>query len=185
VTVVAAGQEGAMAIAPTPTSAPHWYKKSVELPAGGPHVSVATSGNLTLQALSKEAICKVTDTEEIWNPLGGGAGQDSVTAFKLQCKSKNLCPLHTSTEVLAKGLPWPSHLLAGAPVRDEIEQIKLEVRCNGGYLDEFTGALTPEVGAGALVFGAGSGALHDGFGNPATVSGSDKLKAPPGKITAQ
>ena len=72
-------------------------------------------------------------------------------------------------------------------IRDEIEKVRLVVKCNAASAgDEFEGTLTPEVGNGVLIFGGpGGGTLFDGSLNPMTVSGKDKLKAPPGKITAK
>jgi alpha-tubulin suppressor-like RCC1 family protein len=183
VSAISAGQEGSIAIAPTPAAGPHWYKKNLELTPGAAHVTATTKGTLTLHALGKEAVCKVVDGEELWNRIGGG-GEDSITAFALTCKTSKLCP-HTTTEVIASTLPWPSHLIAGSPIRDQIEQIEIEVKCSGSYLDTFLGTLTPEVGNGVLDFGSGSGSLHDLSGNPATLTGSDKLTAAPGKVTAQ
>jgi alpha-tubulin suppressor-like RCC1 family protein len=169
---------------------PHWFKGNVELPPGGPHQNMTTKGALTFHTLGVATVCKLKDEEKIWNPLGGGAGEDEVTLFTLgstKCGSTpQVCPPHTSTEVISKGLAWPSHLIYVAPViRDEIEKIKLEVRCGGTYVDEFEGTLTPTVGDGVLEFGNGSGQLKDGAGNITTVTGIDKLKAPPGAITAQ
>jgi hypothetical protein len=170
---------------------PHWYKKGVLV--GSAPIPVATSGVLTLSALSTAIKCKVNDSEQIWNPAGGGPGEDLVTAFTLSnCKSKGsaACP-KGAVEVLANGLPWPSRLFStpppGSVIRDEIVKIRLLVRCFPGTPgDEFEGSLTPQVGKGVLIFGGpGGGTLTDGGGNPMTVSGPDTLKAPPGKITAK
>jgi hypothetical protein len=163
-------------------------QKNVELLKGAAHVNVATIGVLDFHALGTETRCKLKDKEEIWNPLGNAAGEDAVTAFALSsCKSRPaLCPPHQRVEVISNGLTWPSHLISGSPVRDAIEHIKLEFRCSGGgVLDEYQGTLTPEVGSGVLTFGTGLGELEDVSNTKATVTGTDKLKAPPGKITAK
>ncbi len=168
-------------------AAPHWYKKAVLL--SGPPLTVATSGTLTITALGATISCKVSDAEEIWNPAGGGAGEDLMTGFTTtSCKTKvgnSACPKGPSA-VLANGLPWPSHLIPGTPIRDEIQKMRLIVRCVAGTVGtEFEGSLTPEVGNGALIFGGpGGGMLFNGV-NPMTVTGKDKLIAPPGKITAK
>lgn len=169
-------------------AAPHWYKKNVLV--GTAPVTVATKGTLILSALSTTIKCKVSDTEEIWNPASGGAGEDLMTAFTLTgCKTtgSSACP-KKAAEVIANGLPWPSRLVvagSGAIV-DEIMKMRLLVRCIPGTVgDEFEGTLSPEVGNGLLVFGPGSGALTDASLNPLTISGNDKLVAPPGKVTAK
>ena len=183
----------ALAVMPAAAQAePHWYKKNVLV--GASPVTVATSGSLTFSALGTNIKCKVSDTEEIWNPAGGGAGQDLVTTFTLSgCKIKEASPIcpKGAAEVTANGLGWPSHLVTtpppGSVIRDEIEKVRLVVKCNAASAgDEFEGTLTPEVGNGVLIFGGpGGGTLFDGSLNPMTVSGKDKLKAPPGKITAK
>jgi hypothetical protein len=171
---------------------PHWYKKGVLV--GSVPVPVKTAGALTLNALGTTVKCKVTDSEEIWNPASGGPGQDLVTAFATsKCKTTAVSPVCPKgpAEVIANGLPWPSHLFTtpppGSVIRDEIEKIRLLFRCIPGTPgDEFEGSLTPEVGNGVLIFGGpGGGQLLDGSSNPMTVTGSDKLIAPPGKITAK
>jgi hypothetical protein len=171
-------------------AAPHWYKKNKAITPVP--VTVVTSGNLTLSALGMTIKCKVNDAEEIWNPSSGGPGEDLVTSFTLSgCKSKPstaACPKKAVVEVLANGLPWPSHLVSLPPIiRDEIQKVRLVLRCLSGTVpDEFEGTLTPEVGNGLLVFGGpGGGTLLDGASNPMTVSGKDKLTAAPGKITAE
>lgn len=182
----------AFAIVPAAAqAAPHWYKKGVLI--GSTPVSVATSGMLTLNAFATAIKCKVSDTEEIWNPVGGGAGQDLVTNFVLTgCKIKMpspVCPPGPAV-VQALGLGWPSHLFStpppGSVIRDEIEKVRLKFECSTGTGDEFEGSLTPLVGNGVLIFGGpGGGTLLDSGSNPMTVTGNDKLKAPPGKITAK
>ncbi len=172
-------------------AAPHWYKKNVLL--GSAPVTVATSGALTLSALGTVIKCKVSDSEEIWNPASGGPGEDLVGAFTLsKCKVKAASPVcpKGAAEVLASGLSWPSRLLSTPPpgpvIRDEIAGVRLTIVCSTGVGDEFVGSLTPEVGNGVLIFGGpGGGTLFDGASNPMTVSGKDKLIAPPGKVTAK
>lgn len=185
----------AFAVVPAAAQAePHWYKGTTLI--GSSPITIATSGNLTLNTLGASIKCKVTDAEEIWNPVGGGAGQDSVTAFMLTgCKNKVAsasCPKGPIT-ITAEGLPWPSRLFSTPPpasvIRDEITKIRLNVGCAGSagtVGDVFEGSLTPEVGNGTLIFGPGSGSLLDSGSNPLTISGVDKLKGPPkGKITAK
>jgi hypothetical protein len=169
-------------------AAPHWYKKNVLV--GPAPVPVATSGMLTLSALGTEISCKVKDAEEIWNPVGGGPGEDLITGFTLtNCKAKksSAACAKGAVEVLANGLPWPSVLVAGIPIWDEIQKVRLLIRCNPGTIpDEFEGTLMPEVGNGALIFaGPITGTLFDIFLNPLTIVGKDKLISKPGKVTAK
>lgn len=181
----------ALAVIPAAAQAvPHWYKKNVLV--GSAPVPVATTGALTLEALGTKVKCKVKDTEEIWNPASGGPGEDLMTGFTLTgCKSmpgSSACP-KGPVEVLANGLPWLSKLvsiLPGPVIRDEILKVRLLLRCIPGTPgDEFEGTLSPEVGVGVLNFGPGSGTLTDASLNPMTVSGKDKMTAPPGKVTAK
>jgi hypothetical protein len=183
-----------VAFAAVPAAAqavPHWYKKNVLV--GSAPVTVATSGALTLEALGNVITCKVKDAEEIWNPASGAPGQDLMTAFTLSgCKNKkatSACP-KGAVEVLANGLPWPSMLVtvpSGVGIRDEILKVRLQIRCVPGTVgDEFEGTLTPLVGNGVLTFGGPEGGtLTDSSSNPLTVTGKDKLTAPPGKVTAK
>jgi hypothetical protein len=182
----------AFAVVPAAAQAvPHWYKKN--LAVSPVPVTVATSGALTFEALGNTIKCKVSDAEEIWNPSSGGPGQDLMTAFTpLKCVNKTVSPVcpKGAVEVVANGLPWPSHLVTvpgSTVIRDEIEKVRLQLKCiPGAITDEFEGTLSPEVGNGLLVFGGpGGGTLLDGSLNPMTVTGKDKLKAPPGMITAK
>ena len=186
-----AGTIAALVAVPAAQAAPHWYKQK-KLLTGAP-LAVPTGGGLVLNALGLTINCQVTDTEEIWNPVGGGAGEDLVTAFAFSpCKvtvASSACPLGPVT-VLANGLPWPSQLFSTGPptpeIRDRIEKVRIWFICVPGTPpDEFEGTLTPRVGVGKLIFGPGSGTLLDSSSNPMTVSGVDKLKAPPGVVRAK
>lgn len=159
---------------------PHWFKGKVELTSVP--VTVTTAGNLTLVAAGATIKCKVNDAEEIWNPVGGGAGEDLMTAFNFsKCKvtaGSSACPTKAFVEVLPNGLNWPSHLLPGPPIRDEIQKMRIIIRCLAGTPpDEFEGSLSPEVVKNKLVFGPGSGALTDPFSNTLEITGSDTMMA--------
>ncbi len=185
----------AFAVVPAAAQAePHWYKK-LKAVTSTP-VATTTIGALTLKALGVEIKCKVNDKEEIWNPAGGGAGEDIMTGFALiNCKNKVAtpeCPKGPIT-VKAENLPWPTRLVTtpppGSAIRDVISGVKLVLGCVNSAGEPgiaFEGTLSPEVGAGTLIFGGpGGGTLFDSFLNPMTVSGIDKITAPPGKITAK
>lgn len=185
----------AFAVVPAAAQAePHWYKNNV--PVGPGHVTMATKGMLVFSVLGVTIKCKLNDSEEIWNPIGGGAGEDLVTAFALTgCKNKvasPVCPKGAVT-IKSEGLPWPSRLVStpppGSVIRDEILKIRLLVGCagsSGTVGDEFEGSLSPEVGNGILIFGGpGGGTLFDSGANPMTASGIDKLMVPKSNITAK
>ena len=180
----------AMAVVPAAASAaPHWYKGTKQVVGT---VVTKTGGNLTFTSPMATIKCKVSDTEEIWNPSTGGAGEDLVTAFVISACNvtvgSSACPKKGSTPVVAaNGLPWPSVLVAGTPIRDEIMKVRIRVACNAGAIpDEFEGTLLPAVGNGKLEFGGpGSGELQDPFLNKMEVSGNDAIVAGPGKIKAK
>jgi hypothetical protein len=164
---------------------PHWFQGKVEVTSP---TTVTTGGLLTFTTPMATIRCTVTDAEEIWNPIGGGAGEDSMLSFALTgCKVKvgsSACPKKGSTPaVVALGLPWRSILVAGTPIRDEFVKVGFQVACNAGAIpDEFFGSLSPAVGKGKLVFGGpGSGNLEDAFSNKMEVAGNDTLV---GKYTA-
>ena len=175
-------------------AAPHWYKKNVQVGAG--HVTAATTGTLTIEALGAKIKCKVNDKEEIWNPASGGSGEDVMTGFALvKCKNTVAspgCPTGP-LPVTAENLPWRTLLVTvtttPVTIRDEIFGVRLNVGCAnsaGTTGDVFEGTLSPQVGNGDLIFGGpGGGTLFDPSLNPLTVTGKDNFKAPPGKITAK
>lgn len=179
-------------VATAAQAAPHWYKKNALV--GSTPVATTTSGTLILKTLGAEIKCKVNDKEEIWNPSSGGAGEDVMTGFALiGCKNKiatAACP-KGKISVIAENLPWRTLLVSTTPpsvIRDLIFGVKLTVGCSnsaGALGDVFEGTLSPEVGVGTLIFGPGSGTLLDPFSNPLTISGVDKIVAPPGKVTAK
>lgn len=182
----------AVAFAAVPAAAqaaPHWYKKNVMV--GSSPVTVTTAGTFTLASTNETIKCKVTDAEEIWNPSIAAAGQDLITSITFSgCKAKPLssaaiCGKKAAVTVIPTGLPWGSELIPGTPIRDEI-RMKINVGCSAGTVPvEWGGALTPEVGNGLLVFGGpGGGLLTDPSSNTMTITGNDKLTAPPGKITS-
>jgi hypothetical protein len=171
---------------------PHWYSNGKRIPEGTPE-PVKTSGTLEFTAtlgLSTATLkCKAADTEVVENPLGGLAGIDEMTALAFSgCVLVPKCPAADKLEVVAKP-PFPSELIAGTPIRDEISAITVDVKCAGSNPASvvYTGTLTPEVATtSALVFGPGSGSLTGSNTATATVSGTDKLTGPTGdiKVTA-
>ena len=163
-------------------AAPEWEKNNVLL--GATHVAVSTKGVLAVSIQSVGVVkCKVTDTEEIWNPGSGKPGEDSFTAFgPAPCKGTTaLCTSHTYT-LVPEGLPWASVLVAGTPVRDEFSP-KFGLECNSVVVDKLHGTLTPEVALNLLNFSLTSGTLTDSGGNSVDVIGKDKITGS-GKVKA-
>jgi hypothetical protein len=177
-----------------PPCLPRWYSNG-KLIKPGEVEPVATAGTLVLRSTIsngkevKEYVtkCKKKDKELITNPPEG-AGVDEVTEWVLSgCSAKpSPCPVGTKLEIISQNLNWPTHLIAGPPIRDVIESIVWEVKCSGTLLDIFSGTLAPTIGNSIDLFGPGSGTLTDPLGNTLTVTGKETLKGPPGdeKITA-
>ena len=168
---------------------PHWTwgpKPTEEIPAGKA-VPITTEGTLgfTVTPISGKPMktkCKVEDRELIENPIGGGPGIDTMTAFVISgCTGKAACSTGALIAFQATGLPWASELLAGPPIRDEIKGVEIQEQCNGLVLSTYTGTWTPEVKGTNLKFGPGSGTLEDAFKNKLNITGSDKMIGPPPK----
>jgi uncharacterized repeat protein (TIGR01451 family) len=163
---------------------PHWYAGGAKL-AEGSTDTVTSKGAITLQLSGSVGIkCKTTDKETIENPIGGGAGVDSLTELALSsCKQSpkaSACAKGETLTVAPLGLPWSSRLLAGPPIRDRVNAVEIAISCTKGTYDLLKGSLTPVVGGtSALEFGAGSGELTESRGSgKATVAGTEKLKGP-------
>ena len=117
--------------------------------------SVATSGSLAFTVSSKlgptrTIKCKVTDTEIVENPSGGGAGVDEMTTFSLTgCTTKAVTPCTSAAIIATVGIvpPWSTELFGPAPtIRDRIKGMEIEFKCsNGKVLGNYKGELTPEV----------------------------------------
>jgi hypothetical protein len=179
----------ALTAAPAIAQAEPYWTSNGKVIAEGQVETVNTAGTLVFKVLGTTVQCKLKDQEKIQNPVGGGAGTDEMTVFTLTgCAAKpSPCPGSTKTEIIAHLLPWATELVSGTPIRDEIKGMELEVKCsNGTVLGNYTGALTPAVGASVLEFGAGSGQLED-LSKTMTVSGIDKMTGPTGdtKIGAE
>ena len=119
--------------APTMAQAegPRWFtetkmtQKLVSAPT-----PVATSGSNRVSFCDRsEKIptvkCIVKDNEIINNvptKTGESIGVDEMTQFELvECHGESPCLPPSQPQILAAGLNWPSHLVAGIPIRDEIE----------------------------------------------------------------
>ena len=162
-------------------------------------VQVTTKGTLILTALEREIECTVKDAGSIWNPAGGGAGEDEITEFtNTNCKvikGSAICTVATELEVLAVNLPWYTILenIGGVIERQNlrgiggVKGIEIAIDCNKTVEDVFTGMLTPKIGVNVAEFGAGSGELEDAAKHKATVAGKDEIEGPVGKrgVTAK
>ncbi len=157
---------------------PHWYQGKVLLTSPA---TVSTAGSLTFSSPSEVVKCTVADSEEVWNPVGGGAGMDLMLGFTTsKCKvtkATAACPKKGSTPtVLANGLTWPSFLQAGTPIVDEILKVRLIVGCLAGAVpQEFEGSLSPTVEKTKLLFGGPSSTLENVLKEKLEVSGKDTM----------
>jgi len=197
----------AFAVMPAVAQAqPHWYRNGTIIKAGKT-VKVTTHSvlpGLDFKALGVTITCKVvTDKGTVTNPTSGGAGYDNITNFvNKECTATPASPCKTGEtleltalkgeEPLTAENEWPSTLLAGPPIRDEIREIEIWIECNKAgtktVLDTFTGTLTPKIVNGTTGTEAGcaagtdtvaefdepgSGFLLDPAGNKGFPSGKD------------
>ncbi len=160
----------AFAVMPAAAQAePHWYIHG-KLVGPAPGKRTTFKGPITFQVGTTIITCDLRTKLQVWNPMGGGAGEDDTDEFTLKkCESAPvLCP--KQIEVIGNGLPWPSHLIAGLPIRDAIEGVELEFKCQGGGGGGglpwvCRGTLTPGISENGLEFsGPGSGELDCGDG---------------------
>ena len=142
--------------------AAQWFSDGKLIPVGKVE-PVATKAKLTvtLRAPTGAPIgtikCKVKNKETIQN--GPNGGTDEITAIKFTgCKGKPSPCAAGAVAIVPLNLPWPSSLVAGPPIKDEID-MALEVKCGGALFSVYEGTLKPEVGKSVLVFGPGSGML--------------------------
>lgn len=169
---------------------PHWYGNG-KLLKEGQVVPVTTSGTLTLTNVlggDFAVRCAVKGKETIENPAGGGAGTDELAEFVLSNCSARSAPCPEQTEIVARTLPWSTHLTPGRPTRDVIEGVELQLNCGTGtFVDSYTGTLMPTIGTSVAKFGAESGELRDQVNRKATVTGTVRFKGPRGdqEITAR
>jgi hypothetical protein len=174
----------ALVVAPAVAQAePHWYLGSTPLKPGK-KMTIKTEGKLlfSIPGSTIQVSCAVKDVETLLNPVGGGAGVDSMKSFKLSGCGPNPCPVLSSgkqgaLKVTALKLPWASRLLEVPPIADEISGIELEFSCKKVPFITVSGTLFPWVNPGFLEFTTATGTLSG-----MNVTGID-LFNPPG-ITA-
>jgi hypothetical protein len=181
----------AFALAPTAAQAAHWNKNGT-LVGPNPGVQVMTWGKLTLKIVKGGVpggffTCKVADAGNVWNPEGGGAGEDQMVLFAFyECESEGICPAGLQAEVVAENLPWATLLTEVEPptIRDEIKGIKLLVKCVNAkkveaelkFLEK--GSLKPHGNKG-------TSGLHPGFLEFDGSSGELEQEGSGGTITAK
>lgn len=190
---------------------PHWFSNNVLLPETPPEAKtpVTTKGTLTLEdkeiaaPLVVRLTCKVVDAGNVWNPAGGGAGKDEITAFEEEVAGKSCSAVVLpeppggkceKAEFVANGLPWSTKLLAGLPIRDEVEGISVTVTLTNCPAIgtppalTYTGPLTPKIVNGvegvsnsfAEFDQPGSGSLTSGAGTKGSITGNDEIEGPIG-----
>jgi len=193
----------AFVVAPAVAQAqPHWYSNGVRIKEGTKEkpnkVAITTStrtGKLRLEdaTLGKHIESTIADCGFVWNPAGGGAGEDEITCFTETNTVGNVCKEGEKETTKPTKLPWKTILLAGPPIRDEIIGAEIDIECNGVVVATYEGNLTPEIKNGAPVatckeatdsfaeFGTGSGFLtNTATGTKATVTGKDFIEGPAG-----
>jgi hypothetical protein len=174
----------------------------VRIPVGNPvNFTLEGAPTITYHILGGEFTCSDKGKGTIENPVGGGAGTDSITEFVNTECAPSVPPCRTGDTVeitfsrggkpLSATNKWPSTLLAGPPIRDQISEIELKIECNEAgtktLWNVYAGTLTPKVGSSTLEFDLGSGALKDREGHAFTWTGSLDLEGPAGDrgITAK
>jgi len=145
---------------------------------GTTKVQVITFGKLKLTAPGPLVLeCKVIDGGNIWNE--GGVGKDEITAFtNYECKAEPAagCP---EPEIIAKGLPWKTELIAGP--KDKITGIQVTVFCAHVEGPTFKGTLEPTITQPTeahpllATFTGTTGELENAKGEKAKVEGKDAL----------
>jgi hypothetical protein len=160
---------------------PHWYIGSVRIPEGK-KVTLKTGGTLTFtETFSGTAVtCSVVDAEVVYNPVGGGAGLDSMKAFKVTHCAPPPCPSKNGVVrplvVTALNLPWASKLVGVSPIADEFTGVELKFQCKGSSVFQtYSGTLSPWVGLGQLEFNSPTTGMLGTLG----VNGIDTILAPP------
>jgi hypothetical protein len=145
--------------------------------------AVTTFGVLTLESGGATATCSVSDRGKVWNTLLANPGLDEITAFENYECTSNFCTAGLS--VTTAGVPWPTELIAGPPIKDKIgtagKPVKVTLACTTPATNDlFEGTLEPEWvngtqanGGTSFVNFAKTPGLKTSGGVTATVSGKD------------
>jgi hypothetical protein len=191
-------------------AAPHWYKcvhvgggasqyrdsscsektgtgeyERVRLPFTEEKLRVKTFGKLALEASNGATInCFVDDHGKIWNTILEKPGLDEVQVFENYECTSNFC--ETGLAATSEGLPWPTELVAGPPIRDKIgsaaKPVKIRLTCTKPATNLlFEGTLEPEFVNGTQANGGTSFTLFSATAGlkagtvTATVTGRDYI----------
>jgi hypothetical protein len=166
---------------------PHWYSNNV-LVSAEPTQTISW-GRITLSVVKggvpgSFATCKKSDAGNVWNPVGGGAGQDNTVLFDLyECEGEKICPPGTtSIKGTSSRLPWATELIEPSPgvIRDETKMMRMTIECEeaGKVVASipFIGSLKPKVLHG-------TSALHPGYEEFEPASGELEVEGSGGTIT--
>jgi hypothetical protein len=146
-----------LALAPSiAQAAPHWYRSGVKIGATKERLD-SYFRNFTLNNKTEKftVVCEVRDEGKMWNPVGGGNGQDEIAFFEaVNCKATGQGSSCTVTvkAVVSGTSPWATELEEEfGIIRDKIVGFKIEVtlgnKCNilPGTTDTYTGELKPRM----------------------------------------
>jgi len=180
---------GALAVmavsAAAASAAPHWYSEGVRIPEGESVKVLTSSANLELIDEEAGAVleCSVIDAGTIVNPVGGGAGEDEITAFVNPECGLTGCPAGAAgTE--AEGFNWHSQLFVdpAGEVRDLIAGIEITVFCGPFRVGHYAGSLSPQIEGSDAVFDESAGFLESDNGTPGIVNGADHIEGLAGEV---
>jgi len=113
----------AFALVPTAAQASIWTSNGT--PVGTEPVTVTGWGTLTLTGAAGNITCHNAAAGTVANV--GGVGVGSTQVFTTYDCESTTCPAENSAT--AKGLPWPSKLTPGPPIRSVTEKIKVTILC--------------------------------------------------------
>jgi len=165
-----------------------WVEQPLEKESKVTKIQVVTFGKLSLEVTGGPTIkCKVLDGGNIWNTVAAAAGMDEILAFtNYECTISPLTACEEGLELNASKFKWPSKLVAGTPIKDEITGITITFKCTKPATNlTFTGSLKPNFVLGHpsfFEFVAASGELEEPVAMlKAKVSGKDFIETDEGR----
>ena len=126
---------------------PHWYSGGRRLrtanEAAGPAIAggtgTGTTFSITDTANMRQSKCKMTDTGKIYNPPSGVSGAGQIRSMSFSNCTSSYCA--TNPELEAGGTPWSLLLFSGSPIKTQITNMKLSIKCNGVVQGTYTGTV--------------------------------------------